>query len=258
MRHRYLGKIMQFTLICLAVLCLLAVCIVPPKPARALDATKTETTEALAWTLLDSDDDADDVLETGSISISDDVAITLHIDCCLASTDAHEGTEIIVQIASEAGVDGSWTTLTRYVACVGTAVKSDLAGDEAAGQTEISVTNPATGHLYDHDGKFIFFYHTGTIANSEIAYQVFSTDDDGDTITLLDGLDHAQTSAATDIYTVDGEMQDGNYTAVSTTAVSIPMSASQARVIFNNMWDDDGTNADVVVRVRVTKTTDIE
>ena len=246
---------MRFTLITLAVICLVIICVTPFKAKAAF--TKTETTEALAWTLVDSDDDSDDVLETGSIDVSDSYATTLHIDVCLASTTAHEGTEVIVQISSEAGVDGSWTTLCSFLSNAATAVKSDFAGDEAADQTELSITNPATGHLYEHDGKLIFIYHTGTIANSEIAYQIDSTDDDGDTITILDGLDHAQTAAASDVYTVDGERQDGNYSAVNTWAVNVPLSASQARVIFNNTYDDDGTSSDVVVRCRVTKVTSL-
>ena len=213
--------------------------------------TKTENTQAMEWTKLTATGDASGIQETGSIDVSAAYAATLHIDCCLASATAHEGTEIIVQIASEAGVDDAWTELTRFVSTAATAVKSDVGADEAIGQTVLSVTNPATGVL-DHDGKFIFLYPVddANLANCEIAYQIDNSGDAGDTITVLDGITHALT-VDTDVYTVDGT----SGSAVNTWAVSIPMSASQCRVIFNNNYDDDGTASTVIIRVRATKVT---
>jgi hypothetical protein len=215
--------------------------------------TKTENTQALEWVELAAAGDATGIKETGSIDVSGSYDTTLHIDCCLSSTTAHEGTLIIVQIASEAGVDDAWTDLVRYVACVGTAFKSDFANQEAAAQTVLGVTNPATGNL-DHDGKAIFLEDTVTVAQCEIAYQIDNSGDAGDTITVLDGITH-QKETTSDVYTQDGDMFDGNNSAVNMKAVSIPASASQARVIFNNWYDTDGTASTVHVRVRVTKTT---
>jgi hypothetical protein len=231
---------------------LLSIClilIVMPHAAQAA-LTKTENTQALEWVELTATGDSAGIKETGSIDVSGAYAAVLHIDCCLSSTTAHEGTEIIVQTASEAGVDDAWTTLTKFIGPIGTAVKSDFGGNEAADQTVLDVTNPATGNL-DHDGKFVFIEHTSTVASCEIAYQIDNSGDAGDTITVLDGITHAQTSAASDVYTIDGSHES----AVGTYAVSIPTTASQARVIFNNWWDDDGTASSVHVRVRVTKTT---
>lgn len=214
--------------------------------------TKTETTEALGWTLLTDTGDSAGIKETGSINVSSSYDTTLHIDVCAASAAAHEGTLVKVQISSEAGEDGSWTDLTSYVCLVGTFLKSDC-NDTNSDET-IYVTNPATGGL-DHDGKSIIIYDTGTIANSQILYQIDNSGDAGDTITVLDIPDHA-TDTDCDVLTVD--IFGDAYSAVSSVPVHIPLSASQARVIINNFYDNDGTAADVIARVRVTMTTAIQ
>ena len=212
--------------------------------------TKTENTQALEWVELAAAEGATGMKETGTIDVSGCYSAVLHIDCCLSSTTAHEGTEIVVQTASEAGVDDAWTTLTKFIGPIGTATKADFAANEAAAQTILDVTNPDTTHL-NHQGKFIFIEHSGTVASCEIAYQIDDSADAGDTITVLDGITHAQTSAASDIYTVDGS----HVSAVGTYTVEVPIAASQARVIFNNWYDDDGTASTVHIRVRVTKVT---
>jgi len=132
---------------------------------------KTENTQALEWTVIA----AQGVLETGAIDVSDAYEATLHIDCAITSTTAHTGTEIIVQVRSEAALD-EWSSLPSFVGPTGTAVKSDFGAEEAAGQTELSVTNPATGHL-NHVGKFIFLQDTATVAQCEIAYLVSQSGD---------------------------------------------------------------------------------
>lgn len=133
--------------------------------------TKTETTQSLEWT----DVAQGGVTETGTIDVSDSRGTTLHIDCCLSSTTAHTGTQIIVQIASEAGVDDAWTTLNQFVGPTGTAISAAMPAEEAIGQTVIGLTNPVTNN-FDNDGKFKFFKN-GTIANSEIVFQVSNSGD---------------------------------------------------------------------------------
>jgi len=136
--------------------------------------TKTENTQALEWTVVDPDG-TPRMVETGAIDVSAAIQATLHIDVAATEAEATTGLEVIVQVRSEASLD-EWTTLTRFVGPVGTPVKSDFAGTEAVGQTELSVTNPATGHL-NHVGKFIFIEHTATIANCEIAWLVSQSGD---------------------------------------------------------------------------------
>lgn len=230
-------------------LCL--ICIIPAHTAMAA-LTKTETTESLAWTLLTDTGDAAGIKETGSIDVSDSYDTVLHIDVCAGEAAAHDGTEVIVQVASEAGEDGSWTTLRRYIALAGiTSVKADC---NAVNSTNtVYVTDPAGAGL-DHDGKVVFIYDTGTIGNSQIMYQIDNSGDAGDTITVIDPPDHA-TDTDCDVLSCDVAGDAGGLAeAVSTVPVSIPLSASQARVIFNN-WYGAGTDANVVVRVRVTKVT---
>jgi hypothetical protein len=207
---------------------------------------KTETTQALEWTPIA----AQGVLETGTINVSGGYDTTLHIDCALTSTTAHTGTEIIVQIASEASVNDAWTDLARFIGPVGTAIKVDLGGDAIATATTLIVTNPTTNNL-DLLGKFVYLKETSTIASSEIVYQTGCSLDAGDTITILNGLTHAQTAANSDFYTIDTATDE----AVKSYAVTIPASASQARVIFNNNYDTTASTVDV--RVRVTAMTGI-
>jgi len=211
--------------------------------------TKTETTQAQEWVEVPGGaaTDGTDLIETGTIDVSDAYSATLHIDCCISSTTAHTGTKITVQIASEAGVDDAWTTLTEFIGPIGTCTKSDFKAQEAAAQTILDVTDPATGNL-DHHGKFIFLEDTATVAKSEIAYLIANTDDDGDTITVRDGITN-QKETTSDVFTINGE----NLSPVGTYAVAVPASASQARVIFNNNYDIDGST--VHVRVRVSKLT---
>jgi hypothetical protein len=128
---------------------------------------KTENTQALEWSLVTPPE----VLETGAIDVSAGYENTLHIDCVLTDVTAcTAGPEIIVQVRSEASLD-EWTDLTRFGGPTGTAFVSNFTTVEAAAQTVLNVTDPATGNL-DHVGKFIFLEDTATIAQCEIAFLV--------------------------------------------------------------------------------------
>ena len=135
--------------------------------------TKTENTQVIEWTAI-----APAVLITGGgvgfldsgvIDLSDAYEATLHIDCAIIATTAHTGTEIIIQIRSEATTPAEWTTLTSFVGPTGTAFTMAPSATAAAGQKTILVANPTAGNL-NHIGKFIFL-RNATIANSEICYQ---------------------------------------------------------------------------------------
>ena len=73
---------------------------------------------------------------------------------------------------------------------------------------------------------------------------------DADTIVILNGLDHEQDITTSLIWDIDSAVE-----AVITRPVHIPVSASQANVIFNNNYDPDGST--VFVMARLTKVTDI-
>jgi len=226
----------------LTTLCILLV-ILPVSPVMAA-LTKTETTEVLAW----AETAAQGFRQTGTINVADAYSACLHIDCALSSTTPHLGTDIIVQVSSEAGVNDAWSTLTKFMGPVGTAVTVALSANEAAAQTVLSATNPATaGFLQANCGKFVFLEDVNTPANSEIVYMIAS-EDAGDIITVLDGTTHAHVSGD-DFW----EINHVTDSAVGTWVVQLPVSVSQARVIFNNNYD--AAAATVYTRVRVTKTT---
>jgi len=127
--------------------------------------TKTENTESLAWQEIAQAG----FLESGSIDVSASQSTTIHIDCALSSTTAHTGTEIIVYIASEAGVDGSWTPIARFVGPTGTAFSTAFVDTEPAGETVIAINNPVASNL-DNVGKHKFVENT-VAADCEIIYQ---------------------------------------------------------------------------------------
>lgn len=158
----------------------------------------------------------------------------LNIVCALSSTTAHTGTQIIVQINGYASGEGGWTTLTEFVGPQGTAVKADFAGTEAAAQTELSITNPATAGV-DNDGKWKFVEHTTDVTKCEVVYQVSNTGDVGDTVTIAFGLLNEQT-ADSDLWDIDSATAK----AVGMYVVALPDEAQRVRVIYNNKWDPDG------------------
>lgn len=233
-------------------LLLASLCILPFIPAHTAMAalTKTENTEALGWTLLTDTADAAGIKETGSIDVSGSYDTVLLVDVCGAEAGAHPGTQVIVLISSEAGVDGSWTPLTEYVTDAVTFVKLDVNGVNTGAVLDANGID--TAH-FNHDGKIIFCYDTGTIGNSDILYQI-SHDDGADTITCLNEPDHAQDTDC-DLFTVDGDVSTaGCQSAVNSRPIPIPMAASQVNVIFNN-WYGLGSDMNVLVRVRVIKAT---
>ncbi len=136
--------------------------------------TKTANTQVMEWTTITPPA----VLDSGALDCSASWDTTLHIDIAQSSVTANTtGIEIIVQGRKEDSLD-EWTDITRFVALVyaAVAVKSDFAAQEAAGQTTLDVTNPATGGL-DNLGKFIFLEDTATIAQCEIAFLVAQSGD---------------------------------------------------------------------------------
>ena len=212
--------------------------------------TKIATTEALVWTKVTAASGTSGIIETGSITISDSYATTIHVDVCIADTDAHEGTEVIVMIAASTTGNNSWTTLSRVITNAETATNTILASAEAAGETTLSCGNLA-GQEFNHVGKHVFI-ESPTSTNCEIAYLIDS-EQSGNTLTLLNGLLHEQAATTSKIWTVDGDGDDNS--AVWTRPFAIPFSISSARVIINNFYDNDGTAADVYARVRVTEVT---
>ena len=117
------------------------------------------------------------VREGATTDISANIQTVLYIDVCLSEAGAvTNGLRVQVQISSATSGDSFWEDLTTFQGPVGTVIKVDLGVDEAAGQTELSVTNPVASNL-DIQGKWIFLEDTATPANSEIVFQVANSGD---------------------------------------------------------------------------------
>ncbi len=136
--------------------------------------TKTANTQVMEWTTITPPA----VLNSGVLDCSGSRSTTVHIDIAQSSVTANTtGIEIIVQGRKEDALD-EWTVITRFNALSYAAVakKADFAAQEAAGQTVLDVTNPATAGL-DNVGKYIFLEDTATIAQCEIAFLVSQSGD---------------------------------------------------------------------------------
>ncbi len=206
-------------------------------------ATKTQSTQALEWTSILNAEGATGVVQSAEIDCSTKFETTVFIDWCLAEAVAHDGTEIIVLVASGAGND-EWTKYLTLTSNAVTPIGLAFAATEAIGQFELTTADPAGG--LDHPGKSIFIEHD-TPASCEIAYQV--TDNASNSITVLDGISHEQTVATSDIWSVD----TATGTVVNQWAIAIPASVSRVKVIFNNFFDTTGANG--YGRVRATHLT---
>lgn len=190
---------------------------------------------------------AQNTVRDGAVTdVSGCYAAILHIDCCISNTTAHTGTEIIVLLSSNTSGDEDWTPIATFVGPTGTAISVALANQEAAGQTELGVTNPVTNNM-DNDGKFKFIEHA-TVANSEIVFQTANSGDAGDTITILDGLTNQQ-EVTSNIFDIDHATNE----AVGMYAVELPTAANRVKVVYDNTYDPDG--ATVHTKCRISKVT---
>ena len=184
--------------------------------------------------------------EGAEADVSAQYDAALMVDCALSSTTAHTGTEIIVQVSEETAGDGFWTTIARFIGPTGTAVTANVAATEPVGETVIATTNPVTQNV-DNDGKYKFIENTDAAANSEIVFTTANSADAGDTITIMHGLANEQT-ANSDWWDIDSATSE----AVKSQLVPLPMSASRARVVYNNKYDADGST--VFTRCRLMNT----
>lgn len=179
---------------------------------------------------------AQNAVRTGAVvDLSALYPSALHIFCCLSSTTAHTGTEILVEVSAAAAGNEDWHPLCPLVGPIGTAVKADFTATEPVGETTIALTDPVTGNIH-FDGKYKFVEHS-TVANCEVVYQTANSADAGDTITLRDGLTNEQTAAASDLY----DIHDAVASAVGNYTVELPLWAYRARITYNNTYDLDGS-----------------
>lgn len=192
------------------------------------------------------------IREGATVAVDPNYQTTLYIDACLSEAVAETaGATIYVEVSSNTTGDADWEVLTSFGGPTGTAESEALSGDEAAGQTVLSVTNPTTANL-DNPARFIFFEDTGTPANSEIVFQASNEGDASDTITVLDGLTNAKASATSLMWFIDSTTTGSG--AVAQYVVNIPDTANRVRVIYDSTH---ATASDIYTRARLTKITGI-
>ena len=122
------------------------------------------------WAILTPSALAASVIASSDFDVSASFESILDIAVCQSSVTANTtGIEVIIQGRQLDSVD-DWEEITRFIVlALGAATKSDFSGSEAAGQTNLGVTNPTTGGL-DNNGKLIFLEDTADVTKCEIAY----------------------------------------------------------------------------------------
>jgi hypothetical protein len=182
---------------------------------------------------------ADQAIREGATTdVSSYYDVVMHIDVALTSTTGHSGTKIEVQISSNTTGNEDWTTWSEFLGPQGTANTEAVSGTESAGATVIECAS--TTGLYDDAGARWIFFKNGTVANSEMGYQISYVSNTS--ITVQDGITNAQTSST---------MSD----IAATYKVRLPFSAIRVRVIFDNTFD--ATASEIHTRVRMTRVTGI-
>lgn len=217
MNRRFVGKIMQWTLISLTCVVLGIVCITPWQVSQAA-LTKTTAFDTIdAWQAL-----AAATLAVGNAEdVSGSYETIVYIEVALTDTDAQAGCDVIVEISYAAD---DWITLVEFQGTAETPATTTLNDAAAnAGDTSITLTDATTGDFDVPSRKW--FIVDGTVANSEsVKTQVNATH----TVTLCQDLlrSHANSLNVWD--------------RVDDWPVNIPFGAAYVRVLINNTDADAG------------------
>jgi len=231
MKRRYYGKIMRFTLVSLAVLCMFAICVMPLKPASAALTMTTSIDEVDAWQAVT----AGTMGEGTADSISDSYKTLLYIEVAMIEAVAQDGVTVIVEISY---ADDNWMKLTEFTGTAETPATTQTAEDPtSAGDSTVTLDDSSTGD-FDVVGRK-WFIKDSTIGNSE---SVRTKSDNANVVTLCQDTlrEHAVDSNA--------------YDRVDEWVVSIPFGAAYVRTLVNNTDAD----SDVAFTTRVSKVTAIQ
>jgi hypothetical protein len=108
-------------------------------------------------------------LATDVADLSAATDVMFYIDCAIIeSAVAHAGTEIIVQMRTEAN-PVEWCDLTSFIGVTGTgAAHLHPSHTDEAGQKILRVSNPTA--VLGFSGKKIFLYESAALATCEIVY----------------------------------------------------------------------------------------
>lgn len=232
------GKIMQFTLIALACICLLFVSTI----SHIAQATPAITSSIITdWTAVAEGATG----ESAAIDLSPNYATAAHIQGFTDMNDAHEGTRFIVQLSGMSTGDEDWSDLLEFVALVGDG-DSEPIDDDPLSASSTTITISDTGGNFENESSGLWIaIEDGTLVNSELCWLTSHTDDTS--FTILDG--------TTNAHAVDTLVWD---TAFSKT-INIPFGVGyRARVVVDNSYDADGTASSLNYKVGKTVTTDME
>ena len=212
---------------------ILIVACVAVSPAAALTITSSSVTD---WTAVAEGA----VAQSAVIDISGSYGTTIHVQAFLDTTDAHEGTEFLVQTSTNTTGNEDWTNyMPGFIDLVGTANSEAITNDPlAAGSTTITCAD-TTGYTVDATAMRWVAIEDGTLINSELVLQTGLTTNTS--ITCLDGTTNAH-AAATVMWNV-----------ATSWSIRIPAGVgSRARIVVNNNYDADGTASSLNYRVRKT------
>lgn len=170
------------------------------------------------------------VAESATLDTSGHYQTQLVIQAFLDSTTAHTGTEFRIQGSANTTGDEDWYDITQFVALIGTANSEAITNNPLAASSTTITCASTTG--YTAGGWRAI--EDGTLANSELIFQVGLTTDTN--ITILDGTtnEHAQ---STNMWNI----------AISR-SVFIGAPANRVRVVVNNTYDSDGSTLNYKVR----------
>ena len=239
---KYAGKIMMFSLVCLAAVVLGIIFAMPAKRAKAVP---TITSSVITdWTAVAEGA----VAESAIIDISGNYMTAVHIQAFTDMNDAHEGTIFEIHVSGASSGDEDWTlyqTLGLWLAGDGDSEPID--DDPLAAEAKtITISNTGGGYETEPMGKWIAI-EDGTLVNSELVWITgFTTDT---SITILNGTTNEHAKAETTL------LWD---VAISRTVI-IPFGVGyRAKIVCNNAYDIDGTASSLNWKVGKTVTTDME
>lgn len=225
---RYAGKIMRFTLLSLACLMLLIVCVMPAHKTMAALTMTTAIDEIDAWQAVT----AGTIVGGNAKAISTSYTTVLYIEVALIEAVAQAGCDVIIEVSY---ADDNWMQLTAFQGTAETPATTTFNdGAVTAGDTTVTLTDATTGD-FDVPGRK-WFIKDGTIGNSEsVRTQVNATH----TVTLLQDIlrSHANGLSV--------------YDRVDEWVISIPFGVSYVRTLINNTDAD----ADVAFTTRISLVT---
>ncbi len=215
---KYAGKIMRFTIVSLAAICLVFVATTAHRTIAA--PTKTTAFDTIdAWQAL-----AAATLAIGNAEdISGSYETILYIEVALTTAAAQAGCDVIVEISY---ADDDWMQLTTFRGTAETPATTTF-NDAAvtAGDTAVTLTDATTGD-FDVPGRK-WFIVDGTVGNSEsVRTQVNATH----TVTLCQDLMRSHANGL------------NVWDRVDEWSISIPFGAAFVRVLRNNTDADAGVH----------------